>query len=162
MIGSGQIEEGVALLKAESAKAPADAVLRTTYLRERDLGLSRLATAAESARMAGDGKAAAELYQRAARLDENSPRVQSGRQALERDAARRNQLAAAEKLIAEKKYPAAQEIVTNPLQLLQDVIRWMQKELCVGRTERHARLLIRRLEEARDALSALQREAAKL
>ena len=113
MIGSGQIEEGVALLKAESAKAPADAVLRTTYLRERDLGLSRLATAAESARMAGDGKAAAELYQRAARLDENSPRVQSGRQALERDAARRNQLAAAEKLIAEKKYPAAQEIVTR-------------------------------------------------
>ena len=113
MIGSGQIEEGVALLKAESAKAPADAVLRTTYLRERDLGLSRLATAAESARMAGDGKAAAELYQRAARLDENSPRVQSGRQALERDAARRNQLAAAEKLIAEKKYPAAQEIASR-------------------------------------------------
>ncbi len=113
MIGSGQIEEGVALLKAESGKLPADAVLRTTYLRERDLGLSRLASAAESARLAGDSKSAAELYQRAARLDASSPRVQSGLLALERDVARRNQLATAEKLIAEKKYPAAQEIVSR-------------------------------------------------
>lgn len=113
MIGSGQIEEGVALLKAESGKLPADAVLRTTYLRERDLGLSRLASAAESARLAGDSKSAAELYQRAARLDPSSPRVQSGLLALERDVARRNQLATAEKLMAEKKYPAAQEIVSR-------------------------------------------------
>ena len=56
---------------------------------------------------------------------------------------------------------AAQEIVTDPLQLLQDVIRWLGKELCVGRTESHARLLIRRLERAADDLSALQREAAR-
>ncbi len=55
----------------------------------------------------------------------------------------------------------AQEIVTDPLHLLQDVIRWLGKELCVGRTEHHARLLIRRLERAADDLSALQREAAK-
>ena len=113
MIGSGQIEDGVALLKTESDKTPADGALRTTYLRERDLGLSRLASAAESARLAGDIKAAAELYQRAARLDDKSPRVQSGLLALERDAARRDQLAAAEKLIAEKKYAAAQEIVSR-------------------------------------------------
>jgi hypothetical protein len=53
---------------------------------------------------------------------------------------------------------AAPELVTDPLQLLQDVIRWLGN-LCVGRTERDARLLIRRLEKVRDALSALQREA---
>ena len=44
----------------------------------------------------------------------------------------------------------------KPLELLQDVIRWLAKELCVGRTERHARLLIRRLEAARDDLEALR------
>ena len=52
------------------------------------------------------------------------------------------------------------ELVTDPLQLLQDVVRWLGSELCVGRTEREARLLIRRIEKVRDAISALQREAA--
>ena len=41
--------------------------------------------------------------------------------------------------------------------MAQDVMRWLGN---VGRTERHARLLIRRLEKVRDAISALQREAA--
>ena len=113
LIASGEIEDGVALLKAESTKAPSDAALRTTYLRERDLGLSRLASAAESARLSGDSKTAAELYQRAARLDDKSPRVQSGMQALERDVARREQLAAADKLINDKNYAAAQVIVSR-------------------------------------------------
>ena len=54
---------------------------------------------------------------------------------------------------------AATEVVSDPLELLQNVIRWLAKELCVGRTERHARLLIRRLEAARDDLDALRSEA---
>jgi hypothetical protein len=49
---------------------------------------------------------------------------------------------------------------TQIAELLQDVIRWLGKELCVGPTERHARLLIRRLESVRGELSELQREAA--
>lgn len=56
---------------------------------------------------------------------------------------------------------AATEVVSDPLELLQDVIRWLAKELCVGRTERHARLLIRRLEAARDDLGALRSEAGR-
>ncbi len=55
----------------------------------------------------------------------------------------------------------AAEVVSDPLALLQDVIRWLGKELCVGRTERHARLLIRRLEAARDDLEALRSEAGR-
>ena len=113
LIGTGQIEDGVALLKAESDKNPSDGALRATYFRERDVGLSRLASAAESARLAGDGKTATELYQRAAKLDEKSPRVQAGRSALERDVVRRNQLGMADKLITEKKYEAAQGIVSR-------------------------------------------------
>jgi len=113
LIGTGQIEDGVALLKAESEKAPSDGALRATYLRERDLGLSRLASAAESARLAGDSRTAADLYQRAARLDDKAPRVQSGLAALERDGVRRNQLVVAEKLIGEKKFSEAQVIVSR-------------------------------------------------
>jgi site-specific recombinase XerD len=48
----------------------------------------------------------------------------------------------------------------DPHQLLQDAIRWVGKHLCAGRTERHARLLIRRLEAARDELADLQHQAA--
>lgn len=113
LIGSGQLEDGVALLKAESDKTPSDGILRTTYFRERDVALSRLASAAESARLAGDGKLAAELYQRAAKMDDKAPRVQAGMLALERDAARHQQLAVAEKLITDKNYAAAQEIVAR-------------------------------------------------
>ncbi|PZR07520.1 MAG: hypothetical protein DI536_26980 [Archangium gephyra] len=43
----------------------------------------------------------------------------------------------------------AADAISDPLELLQDVIRWLAKELRVGRTERHARLLIRRLEALR-------------
>ena len=113
LIGTGQIEDGVALLKVESDKNPSDGALRATYFRERDVGLSRLASAAESARLAGDAKTATELYQRAAKLDEKSPRVQAGMSALERDVVRRNQLGMADKLITEKKYEAAQGIVSR-------------------------------------------------
>jgi hypothetical protein len=52
-------------------------------------------------------------------------------------------------------------VVRDPLELLQDVIRWLAKELSVGRTERHARLLIRRLETARDDLEELRSEAGR-
>lgn len=51
--------------------------------------------------------------------------------------------------------PNGQPAPTDPVQLLQDVIRWVTKELCVGLTERTARLLIRRLEAARDDLQQL-------
>ena len=51
----------------------------------------------------------------------------------------------------------------DPLELLRDVIRWVGKELCIGRTERHARLLIRRLEAAReDILGAAARSSSRL
>ncbi len=56
---------------------------------------------------------------------------------------------------------ATEVVVSDPLELLQEVIRWLAKELCVGRTERHARLLIRRLEAARDDLEALRSEAGR-
>lgn len=56
---------------------------------------------------------------------------------------------------------AAATLVHDPLELLQNVIRWLAKELCVGRTERQARLLIRRLEAARDDLEALRSEAGE-
>jgi site-specific recombinase XerD len=56
---------------------------------------------------------------------------------------------------------AASEVVSDPLELLQDVIRWLTKELCVGRTERHARLLVRRLEAARADLATLCSEAGR-
>jgi site-specific recombinase XerD len=48
---------------------------------------------------------------------------------------------------------------SDPVQLLQDVIRWVGKHLCSGELERPARLVIRRLETARDALMELKDRA---
>lgn len=45
---------------------------------------------------------------------------------------------------------------TDPSTLLQDAIRWVTKHLCGGDLERPARLLIRRLEAARDELADLR------
>lgn len=64
-----------------------------------------------------------------------------------------------------ERYPTigavAETVRMDPLVAIQDSIRWVGKELCVGRTERAARLLVRRLEAARDLLAELQTEALK-
>lgn len=52
-------------------------------------------------------------------------------------------------------------LTSDPVVLLHDAIRWVAKHLCLGPTERHARLLIRRLEAARDELAVLRELAVR-
>lgn len=49
----------------------------------------------------------------------------------------------------------------DPTEVLQDVIRWVTKNLAAGVTERAARLLVRRLEAARDELAELRAEVSR-
>ena len=52
---------------------------------------------------------------------------------------------------------AGEPIEIDPVALIQDSIRWISKHLHLGDIERRARLLIRRLEAARDELEELRR-----
>jgi site-specific recombinase XerD len=55
--------------------------------------------------------------------------------------------------------PDPDSVELDPVALLEDVIRWVRKNLWVPRCERGVKLLIRRLEGARDELEALCAEA---
>jgi general secretion pathway protein D len=74
----GHFEEAVLLLKDASEKNPGDRRLLAEYQRRRDLALSQLSIAADSAVIARHLDEAQDLYQRALRLDPNWERSREG------------------------------------------------------------------------------------
>jgi general secretion pathway protein D len=74
----GHFEEAVTLLKVASDKNPDDRRLLAAYHRRRDLALSQLTIAADSAVSVHHLDEAQDLYQRALRLDPNWERAKDG------------------------------------------------------------------------------------
>jgi len=74
----GRFEDAVVLLQQASDKNPEDRSLLAVYHRRRDLALSQLTIAADSALTARHLDEAQDLYQRALRLDPNWQRAKDG------------------------------------------------------------------------------------
>jgi general secretion pathway protein D len=74
----GRFEEAVVLLRDASSKDPADRSLLAAYHRRRDLALSQMSIAADSAVTARHFDEAQDLYERALKLDPNWARARDG------------------------------------------------------------------------------------
>jgi general secretion pathway protein D len=74
----GRFEDAVLLLQGASSKDPDDRSLMAAYHRRRDLALSQLSVAADSALSAHRLDEAQDLYQRCLRLDPNGDRARDG------------------------------------------------------------------------------------
>lgn len=105
----GHYEEAVGLLQDASARDPSDRTLEAAYHRRRDLTVSQLSVAGDSALSARRLDEAQDLYQRARRLDPNSDRARDGLARIE--IARRvdANFAEATRLVAAGQEPAAED-----------------------------------------------------
>lgn len=111
----GHFEEAVVLLRDASSKDPGDRNLLATYHRRRDLALSQISIAADSAVTARHLDEAQDLYERALRLDPNWARARDG---LERVSTARRldlYLGDAQKWVNEGRYAAAEGRVRQVL-----------------------------------------------
>jgi general secretion pathway protein D len=85
LILEGQLDKGLAKLKESADAAPKNADIQAEYLRQRDQGINRLLTQANSARVQGDFAAAAGHYQHVLALDPNNAAAAGGLKDLDRD-----------------------------------------------------------------------------
>ena len=85
LILEGQLDKGLAKLKESAEAAPKNADIQAEYLRQRDQGINRLLTQANSARVQGDFAGAAGHYRHVLSLDASNPTAAGGLRELDRD-----------------------------------------------------------------------------
>ena len=115
MLELGQTEEGLTLLEMASRSQPRDVEMRTTYMRQRELAVIRLAETADRDRMLGNFAAAEAAYGRILRIDPENARAKAGLAALGADQRMRRQVAGAEEKLKSGDVASAEAIVRGIL-----------------------------------------------
>ncbi|MGH8701062.1 MAG: secretin N-terminal domain-containing protein [Burkholderiales bacterium] len=115
----GRGEEALAVLDKASKEDPGAVALRNEYFRQRELLAAQWLAQAETLRLSGQSEFAGALYQRVLKYDAANPRARAGLAQIEADNRHRTIVAAAEKLVKEEQYRAAQDalrpvLVENP------------------------------------------------
>ncbi|NIM40984.1 MAG: general secretion pathway protein GspD [Hydrogenophaga sp.] len=110
LLASGRLDESVLRLESAMRESGNDRELRATYYRQRDLVSAQLVAQAETERLNGRLAEARALFERAQRIDPNSPRVRDGLIALDNEARVASGLAEARALIGKQNDAAERQL----------------------------------------------------
>jgi len=131
LMDAGRLDESVQRLEAGVRESGNDTELRALYFRQRDRVSAQLVALAEAERLQGRLDEAQGLYERAARLDANNPRVRDGMIALENERRVAARMTQARTLLAKGDSAGAERV--------------LREVLSVAPTQAEARRLMARL-----------------
>lgn len=117
LLASGRPDEGVMRLESAVRESGNDRELRATYYRQRDTVSAQLVAQAETERLNGRLAASRALFERAQRIDPNSPRVRDGLIVLDSEERVASGLAEARVLIEKKQNEAAERQLRELLRM---------------------------------------------
>lgn len=117
LMEAGQLDESVQRLEAGVRESGNNTELRALYFRQRDRVSSQLVALAETERLQGRLDEAQALYERAARLDANNPRVRDGMIALENERRVAARMGQARTLLAKGDSAGAERVLREVLQV---------------------------------------------
>lgn len=131
LMDAGRLDDSVQRLEAGVRESGNDTELRALYFRQRDRVSAQLVALAEAERLQGRLDEAQALYERAARLDANNPRVRDGMIALENERRVAARMTQARTLLAKGDSAGAERV--------------LREVLSVAPTQAEARRLMARL-----------------
>ncbi|CDN88259.1 GspD2 protein [Hydrogenophaga intermedia] len=117
LLASGRLDESVLRLESAMREAGNDRELRAAYYRQRDLVSAQLVAQAETERLNGRLADARALFERAQRIDPNSPRVRDGLIVLDNEARVSSGLDEARALIGKQQNEAAERKLREVLRM---------------------------------------------
>lgn len=100
LMGRGQFEEAVEVLRKAMEEHPGEPRYRSDYVRQRELAVNQLLTQADNERIAGNAAAATLLLRRVMGIDRGNARAAAGLEQLTRESRYVDIIAAAEKALA--------------------------------------------------------------
>jgi general secretion pathway protein D len=139
LMAEGRVEEGLARLQQAVQENPTNAEVRAYYAGQRERAVNQFLAQAMTARVNGRHDEAADLYQRAQRIDPNNQRIARAAEELATERRHAGMIREASNLLNEGQTEKAQVL--------------LRRVLAEAPRERSARAMVKRIEElqARDA-----------